>query len=69
MVVHFDNFGNIPAIVEIYDILGRKQFERKVLCSQNDYEMVFYLENLPPATYTIRVQTDDFVINRQVVKQ
>ena len=35
----------------------------------NNYETVLNLGNLSAATYTIRVSTADFVINRRVVKQ
>ena len=63
-----DNFENRPANIEIYDMLGRLVMQDKADAPQNSYEVTLHLDNLPSATYTIRISTNDFVINRNVVK-
>ena len=62
------NFGNRPAHIEVYDMLGRLVMQDKVDAPQNSYEMTLHFGNLPLASYTIRISTADFVINKQVVK-
>ncbi len=69
LTVVLDNFGNRAATIEVYDMLGKLIYTNKVAASQNSYETVLNLSNLPPAAYTVRVSTNDFVINRNVVKQ
>ena len=69
ITVVLDNFGNRPARIEVYDVLGKLIMYKKVDSPQNSYEMMLHLGNLPPAAYNIRVSTADFVINRKVVKQ
>ncbi|MBO7652976.1 MAG: T9SS type A sorting domain-containing protein, partial [Bacteroidales bacterium] len=69
LTVVLDNFGNRAATIEVYDMLGKLFYTNKVAAPQNSYETVLNLSNLPPAAYTVRVSTTDFVINRNVVKQ
>ena len=64
-----DNFSNRAATIEVYDMLGKLIYTNKVAVPQNSYETILNLSNLPPAAYTVRVSTNDFVINRNVVKQ
>ena len=68
LTIHFENFGDRVALVEVYDMLGRMLVSRKVACSQNDYEFVLPLGGLPDGAYNVRVSAEDVVINRQVVK-
>lgn len=68
LTLHFENFGDRVALVEVYDMLGRMLVSRKVVCSQNDYEFVLPLGGLPDGAYNVRVSAEDVVINRQVVK-
>ena len=63
-----DNFGNRPARIEVYDMLGRLIFADKVESPQNKYQTVLNFSNLSPAAYNIRVSTVDFVINKNVIK-
>ena len=63
-----DNFDNRPATIEVYDMLGKLVFMQKADAPQNSYQTVLNLSNLPPAAYTVRVSTNDFVINKNVVK-
>lgn len=69
LTLRFENFGNIQAIVEVYDMLGRMVHTQKINCSQNDYEVVLRLAGLSDGTYNVRISTADFVINRKVVKE
>lgn len=68
LTIHFENFGDRMALVEVYDMLGRMLVSRKVVCSQNDYEFVLPLGGLPDGAYNVRVSAEDVVINRQVLK-
>ncbi len=68
LTLHFENFGNIQATIEVYDMLGRLVQTQKVNCSQNDYEVVLRLAGLSDGTYNVRISTKELVINRQVVK-
>ena len=69
LTLRFENFGNIQATVEVYDMLGRMVHTQKVNCSQNDYEVVLRLAGLSDGTYNVRISTADFVITRMVVKE
>ena len=69
LTLRFENFGNMPASVEVYDMLGRLVMTTEVQCTQNEHEVVLHLETLPDATYNVRVSTAEFVINRKVVKE
>ena len=69
LTVVLDNFSNRAATIEVYDMLGKLIYTDKIAAPQNSYETVLNLSNLPPAAYTVRVSTTDFVINRNVVKQ
>ncbi|MBR4583239.1 MAG: T9SS type A sorting domain-containing protein [Bacteroidales bacterium] len=69
LTLRFENFGNTPATIEVYDMLGRLVQTQKVNCSQNDYEVVLRLVGLSDGTYNVRISTADFVINRKVVKE
>ena len=64
-----DNFDNRAATIEVYDMLGKLVFMQKADAPQNSYETILNLSNLPSGTYTVRVSTNDFVINKNVVKQ
>ncbi|MBO4615426.1 MAG: T9SS type A sorting domain-containing protein, partial [Bacteroidales bacterium] len=68
LTVVLDNFGNRPARIDVYDVLGKLIYTEKIASPLNSYETILHFENLPPATYTIRVSTADFVINRKVIK-
>jgi len=68
LTVVLDNFDNRPATIEVYDMLGKLIYTDKVAAPQNSYETILNLSNLPPAAYTVRVSTTDFVINKNVVK-
>ena len=68
LTVVLDNFGNRAATIEVYDMLGKLIYTNKVAAPQNSYETILNLSNLPPTAYTVRVSTNDFVINRNVVK-
>lgn len=68
LTLHFENFGNMQATVEVYDMLGRLVQTQKVNCSQNDYEVVLRLTGLSDGTYNVRISAKELVINRQVIK-
>ena len=68
LTLELDNFGNRPATIEVYDMLGKLIYTDKVVAPQNYYETILNLSNLPPAAYNVRVSTNDFVINKNVVK-
>ena len=68
ITLRFENFGNIQATVEVYDMLGRMVHTQKVNCSQNDYEVVLRLAGLSDGTYNVRISAKEFVLNRQVIK-
>lgn len=68
LTLRFENFGNIQATVEVYDMLGRMVHTQKVNCSQNDYEVVLRLAGLSDGTYNLRISAKEFVLNRQVIK-
>ena len=68
MLFRSDNFENRPAHIEIFDMLGKLILSEKADSPQNSCEMKLNLGELPPAAYNIRVSTNDFVINRNVVK-
>ncbi len=69
LTVVLDNFGNRVATIEVYDMLGKLIYTNKIYAPQNSYETILNLSNLPSGAYTVRVSTNDFVINRNVVKQ
>ena len=69
LTVVLDNFDNRAATIEVYDMLGKLIYTNKIAAPQNSYETILNLSNLPPAAYTVRVSTTDFVINKNVVKQ
>ena len=69
ITLRFENFGNIQATVEVYDMLGRMVHTQKVNCSQNDYEVVLRLAGLSDGTYNVKISAKEFVLNKKVVKQ
>ena len=69
LMLRFENFGNIQATVEVYDMLGRMVHTQKVNCSQNDYVVVLRLAGLSDGTYNVRINAKEFVLNKKVVKQ
>ncbi len=69
LTLHFENFGNKQATVEVYDMLGRMVHTQKVNCSQNDYEVVLRLAGLSDGTYNVRISSKELVINKKVAKQ
>ena len=68
LTVVLNNFDNRPARIEVYDMLGKLIYVQKAEAPQNSFETILNLSNLPPAAYNIRVSTNDFVINKNVVK-
>lgn len=68
LTVELENFGDRPASIEVYDVLGRLVYVEKADAPQNSYQTILHLGNLSKSTYTVRVSTADFVINRKVVK-
>lgn len=68
LTLRFENFGNIQATVEVYDMLGRMVHTQKVNCSQNDYEVVLRLAGLSDGTYNVRISAKEFVLNRQLLR-
>ena len=69
MTLNFRNFGQSPATIEVYDMLGKLVATRKVNCSQDEYEVVMSFDAMPSGTYCVRVSSANVVINRQVVKE
>ena len=69
LTVFLTNFSDQPAQIEVYDMLGKTVLLQDVDSPQNSYETVLNLGDLPTATYNIRVRTNDFVINKKVIKQ
>ncbi len=63
-----DNFDNRAATIEVYDMLGKLIYTEKASAPQNSYETILNLSNLPSGAYNVRVSTNDFVINKNVVK-
>ena len=68
LTVELENFGDRPASIEVYDVLGRLLYVEQADAPQNSYQTVLHLSDVPSSTYTVRVSTSDFVINRKVVK-
>ena len=68
LTVELENFGDRPASIEVYDLLGRLVYVEKADAPQNSYQTILHLDGLSNSTYTVRVSTADFVINRKVVK-
>ncbi len=68
LTVELENFGDRPASIEVYDVLGRLVYVEKADAPQNSYQTILHLDGLSNSTYTVRVSTSDFVINRKVVK-
>ena len=68
LTVELENFGNQPARIDVYDVLGRIVYTEDVDAPQNNYQTVLHLGDLPKATYMVRVGTEEFVINLKVVK-
>lgn len=69
LTISLVNFGNKPATVEVFDVMGTLIMTKDIDATGNDYETVLNLDNLSAATYTLRVSTADFVINKRIVKQ
>ncbi len=68
LTVELENFGDRPASIEVYDVLGRLVYVEKADAPQNSYQTILHLDGLSNSTYTVRVSTSDFVINQKVVK-
>ena len=68
LTVELENFGDRPASIEVYDVLGRLVYVERADAPQNNYQTILHLGDLSKSTYTVRVSTADFVINRKVVK-
>ena len=66
--IELDNFGDRPAQIDVFDMLGKLVYTESVENPQNSYNTVLQLGGLPTSTYNVRVSTSDFVINRKVVK-
>ena len=68
LTVELENFGDRPARIDVYDVLGRLVYTEEVAAPQNDYQTVLHLGGLSDATYTVRVATSDFVINLRTLR-
>ena len=68
LTVELENFGDRPASIEVYDLLGRLVYVERAEAPQNNYQTILHLGDLSKSTYTVRVSTADFIINRKVVK-
>lgn len=68
LTVELENFGDRPASIEVYDLLGRLVYVERADAPQNNYQTILHLGDLSKSTYIVRVSTADFVINRKVVK-
>ncbi len=69
VTLSLENFGNKPATVEVFNVMGTLVRTVNIDATGNNYETVLNLEELSAATYTIRISTTDFVVNKRVVKQ
>ena len=69
VTLSLENFGNKPATVEVFNVMGTLVRTVNIDATGNNYETVLNLEELSAATYTIRISTADFVVNKRVVKQ
>jgi len=63
------NFGNKPVTVEVFDIIGTLVRTMTIDGTGNAYETVLDFSELSAATYTIRISTVDYVVNKRIVKQ
>lgn len=68
LILNMENFDGRNATVEIFDMFGRMLAQKNISSTGNSYQMLLNLNDLPAATYNVRVSTADFVINRKVVK-
>lgn len=68
LMLNLENFDGRNATVEIFDMFGRMLAQKNISSTGNSYQMLLNLNDLPAATYNVRVNTADFVINRKVVK-
>ncbi len=68
LTIELENFGNRPARIDVFDMLGKLVYTESVDEPQNSYSTLLQFGELPPSTYNVRVSTSDFVINRKVVK-
>lgn len=68
LMLNLENFDGRNATVEIFDMFGRMLAQKNISSTGNSYQMLLNLNDLPAATYNVRVSTADFVINRKVVK-
>ena len=69
VTLSLENFGNKPATIEVFNVMGTLVRTIDINATGNNYETVLNLEELSAATYTIRISTADFVVNKRVVKQ
>ncbi len=69
LMLSLENFNNKPVQIELFDMLGKLIVTEKIDAPQNKYETTLHLQNITPATYNLRVTSDDTVIVKQVVKQ
>lgn len=69
ITVILENFDNIPAQIEVFDILGKLIITEKIESTRNEYITTYDFNNLAPATYNMRVSTSEFVIMKQIIKK
>ncbi|MCF0205889.1 MAG: T9SS type A sorting domain-containing protein, partial [Bacteroidales bacterium] len=69
ITISLQNFNNQDAVIDIFDMLGRLVRTEKISSTLNDTQTTLQLGELKNSTYSIRVSTATFVINKTVVKQ
>ena len=63
------NFGKHSVSVEVYDMLGRLILFESYETVNGRNEIVLQLGDLQPSAYCIRIRTDGYVLNKQVMKR
>lgn len=69
IVIHMENFAGETISIEVYDMLGKMVMTKNVSCSDNNNETTLNLQELSNGTYYIRLSANDYVFNKQVIKQ
>ena len=68
VAIHIENLGGATVCIEVYDMLG-KLVHQKTVSVGNENEITLNLQNLPNGAYNFRVSANDYVFNKQVIKQ
>ena len=68
IAIHLENMGGATVCIEVYDMLG-KLVHQKTVSVGNENEINLNLQNLPNGAYNFRVSANDYVFNKQVIKQ